>query len=82
MLMQCVQVREWREKKMEAMQLEMELEAQQRHRMEERMKAEAEEEKKKRLKEKEKVNYMLTVVSESLLRERFLGEIRRSGKLT
>ena len=54
-----VQVREWREKKLEAMQLEAELEAQHRQRMEERMKAEAEEEKKRRQKEKEKVNHFV-----------------------
>nr|KAG5714290.1 hypothetical protein BaRGS_018507 [Batillaria attramentaria] len=48
-------VREWREKKMEAMAIEAELEAQQRQRMEEQMRAEAEEEKKRRQKEKEKI---------------------------
>lgn len=48
-------VREWHEKKMEAMALEAELETQQRKHMEERMQAEAEEEKKRRQKEKEKI---------------------------
>ncbi|KAK7110008.1 coiled-coil domain-containing protein 148-like [Littorina saxatilis] len=48
-------VREWREKKVEAMQMEAELEAQHRKNMAQRMKAEEELEKKRRLKEKEKI---------------------------
>ncbi|PVD29952.1 hypothetical protein C0Q70_09213 [Pomacea canaliculata] len=57
---QYCQVQEWREKKLEAMQLEAELEEQQRKLVEERLQAEQEEERKRRLKEKKKIKAFQT----------------------